>query len=178
MTRDQLNHYFELGKVRNANRVLRDLSDYIACMREGYQSIYYLSKLGRGYVECTKIRKKGGHVQHTVLRNEFWLFSNCPPDWRNEVKISDGKTHVVTDAMYTKSLQHHFLEVDRLQPMKENRAKIARYEELASNGLIEAKLGYFPTIVWLTTTELRRQQLKELCGELRVVKVYTLDDIK
>ena len=178
LTRDQLSRYFRLGKVRNTNRVLEDLSCYLMNIREGYQSIYYLSKEGRDYVGCDKIRKKGGHVHHTVLRNETWLFYGCPPDWKSEIKVSDGKTIVIVDAMFMKMLQYHFLEVDRMQPMKENRIKIERYKALMENGLIAQKLGHFPTLVWVTTTELRRKQLQDACKTLPSVKVYTLADIQ
>ena len=58
MTRDQINKYFKLGKVRNTNRVLKNLSSYLVSYREGNQSVYYLSKIGREYVECTKVRKR------------------------------------------------------------------------------------------------------------------------
>lgn len=58
LTRDQLNTYFNLGKVCNTNRVLRNISEYLMSIRLGYQSIYYLSKIGRDYVDCDKIRKK------------------------------------------------------------------------------------------------------------------------
>lgn len=178
MTRDQLNKHFRLGTVRNTNLVLGNLSDYLMSIREGYQTIYYLSKEGRDYVGCEKIRKKGGHVQHAVLRNEMWLFYRCPTDWKNEVKVSDGNTSLVTDAMFMKHLHYHFLEVDRMQPMKENRNKIANYKKLADNGLIAKKLGHFPTLVWVTSTELRRQQLQDACKSLPGVKVYTIEELK
>lgn len=178
LTRDQINRYFKLGTSRNTNRVLGRISDYLLNIREGYQSIYYLSKDGRDYVGCDKIRKKGGHVAHTIMRNEFWLFYGCPSDWRCEIKVSDGDTNVIVDAMFMRSLRHHFLEVDNAQTMKENRVKIARYKALVDNGLIAQKLGHFPTLVWLTTTELRRKQLQDVCKELPSAKVYTLADIK
>lgn len=178
MTRDQLRRYFRLGTIRNTNRVLGNLSEYLMSVRDGYQSVYYLSKTGRDYVGCDKIRKKGGHVEHTVMRNEFWLFYGCPTDWRTEIKVSDGNTNVVVDAMFMRSLRYHFLEVDRTQTMKENRVKASRYKSLVDDGLITQKLGHFPTLVWLTTSELRRKQLQDVCKALPSVKVYTITDIK
>lgn len=175
LTRDQLNSYFKLGTVRNTNYVLRNLSEYLKTIRDGYQSIYYLSREGREYVDCEKVRKKGGHVQHVVMRNEIWLHFKCPKDWRNEVKISDGKTSVVADAVFTRNGFYHFLEVDNLQSMKENRAKINRYKEL-SDSLVK-QFGYFPTLVWLTTTEHRRKQLESACNGLNF-KVFTINDIQ
>lgn len=175
LTRDQLNSYFNLGTVRNANYVLRNLSDYLKVIRDGYQSIYYLSKEGREYVDCEKIRKKGGHVQHVVMRNEIWLHFKCPTDWRNEVKISDEKTSVVADAVFTRNGFYHFLEVDNSQSMKENRAKIKRYKDLLVS--LVKQFGYFPTLVWLTTTEHRRKQLESACNGLNF-KVFTINDIQ
>lgn len=178
LTRDQLNRYFKIGTVRHTNRVLGGLSDYLMSIREGYQTIYYLSKEGKDYVGCEKIRKKNSNVQHAIMRNEMWLFYGCPADWKSELKVSDGLVKVIVDGMFMKHLQYHFLEVDRMQTMKENRLKIARYKELAKNGLITQKLGHFPTVVWLTNSELRRKQLQEACKGLPGVKVYTLTDIK
>lgn len=178
MTRDQLRQLCKLGTIRNTNRVLYELSEYLLSVRDGYQSIYYLSKEGREYVECQKIRKKGGHVQHTIMRNQFWLYSGSPHDWKNEIKVSDGETTLVCDSMYKTSIQHHFLEVDHMQPMTKNRDKIKKYLALYRNGLITESLGEFPVLVWLTTTELRRKQLKEACSELPLVRVFTIDDIK
>lgn len=174
LTRDQLNKCFKLGKVRNTNRVLKNLSNYLVSYREGNQSVYYLSKLGREYVECTKVRKKGNHVQHTVMRNEFWLFFKCPQDWKNEIKISNGANTVVTDSMFTRNGFQYFLEVDNIQKMKVNREKVQRYKNLMPS-LIQ-KFGYNPTLIWLTTTELRRKQLEEACEGLKY-QVYTMDDI-
>lgn len=179
MTRDQLNECLQLGTVRNTNRILHNLSAYLMNIREGYQTIYYLSSKGRRYVDCEKVRKKGGHVRHIVMRNEMWLFSNQPKEWKNEVKVSDGSTSIVVDAMFNDSWERkNFLEVDSTQPMKENRNKIQRYKELLNNGLVEEKLGHFPTLVWLTTTEHRREQLKKECEGLQAVMVFTINDIK
>lgn len=175
MTRDQLRKYFSLGKVCNTNRVLRNLSEYLFNIREGYQTIYYLSKEGRGYVDCEKIRKKGGHVRHIIMRNELYLYLNCPLDWKNEVKVSDGTTNITVDGMYKRNGFQHFLEIDNLQTMKENREKIKRYRTLM--GSIVKQMGYYPTLVWLTTTELRRKQLEKACEGLKC-KVYVLEDIR
>lgn len=178
MTRDQLRKYCKLGSIRNANRVLLEMSDYLQSVRDGYESVYYLNKEGRAYVECDKIRKKGGHVVHTIMRNDFWSYIGCPYDWQNEIKISDGKTTIVCDAMYKKSNIQHFLEVDHKKSMKENRLKVAKYMALYNAGLITKSVGHFPAVVWLTTTELRRKQLQDACKELPGAKVYTTIDIK
>lgn len=175
LTRDQLNRYFNLGKVRNTNRVLKNLSNYLLSFRDGNQSVYYLSKQGREYVGCQKVRKKGNHVQHTIMRNELWLYFKCPKDWKNEIKISSEKNTIVTDSMFTRNGFQFFLEVDNIQKMKVNREKINRYKDLMPS-LIK-QFGYIPTLVWLTTTEMRRKQIEEACEGLKCI-VYTTDDIK
>ncbi|MBD7945285.1 replication-relaxation family protein [Psychrobacillus sp. Sa2BUA9] len=178
MTRDQLSRYFKLGTKRNTNRVITALTDYLSHVRNGHHFIYYLNATGRAYVDCKKVRKKSGHVEHTIMRNEFWLFYGCPSDWRNEVKVSDSKATIICDSLFMKNFRYHFLEVDHTQPMSENRTKIARYIELYRNGLLAEKLKHFPTVIWLTTSELRRNQLIEACKELPSVKVYTINEIK
>ncbi len=179
LTRDQINSYFKIGTIRHTNRVLQGLSKYLMKVRGGYQTIYYLSKLGREYVDCGKIRKKGGHIHHAIMRNDIWLYFDCPKGWKNEIKVSDGFEAVVVDAMFTDSWDRkHFVEVDNTQTMKENRSKIKRYKDLYEYGAIESELGHFPTIVWLTTTEHRRNQLKDACEGLPIVMVFTVNDIK
>lgn len=178
LTRDQIRKYFRIGTPRHTNRLLFELSDYTNRVRDGYQTIYYLNKNGREYVGCDKIRKQGGHMYHAIMRNDLWLYYGSPRDWRNEIKVSDGRTHVIVDAMFTQSLRYHFLEVDRTQTMAENRAKIKRYLTLIDNGGLTKSLGHVPTLVWLTTTELRRKQLLEACKALPTTKVFTIDEIK
>ncbi|MGB2872429.1 replication-relaxation family protein [Psychrobacillus psychrotolerans] len=159
-----------LGSIRNTNKVLNRLSSYLNSFRDGYQSIFYLSKEGKLYVDCEKVRKKSGNIQHTIMRNDIWLYYGCPHDWRSEIKVSDQKTNVIVDAMFTKNLRYHFLEVDHLQSMTENRTKIKRYKNLCTNGSLAQTLNHFPRIVWLTTTNLREKQLLEACKDLPSVK--------
>ena len=176
LTRDQLNKYFKLGTIRNTNRILNQLSDYLHSIRNGYESIYYLNRDGRIYVGCNKVRKKSGNVDHTVMRNDMWLFQGCPTNWKNEVKIETKKSYIVVDAMFSNGGISHFLEVDHMQSMQENRSKIDRYKELMPS--VALQLGHYPVLVWMTTTELRRKQLSEACTGLPNVKIYTQDDIK
>ena len=176
LTRDQLNRYFKLGTTRNTNRILSQLSAYLQSVRNGYQSIYYLNREGRSYVGCDKIRKKSSNVDHTVMRNDMWMFQGCPSDWKNEVKIESKKASIVVDAMFSVGGLSYFLEVDHLQTMQENRSKIDKYKELMPS--IALQLGHYPVLVWMTTTEFRRKQLLEACAGLPSMKIYTLDDIK
>lgn len=175
LSRDQINRYFKLGTVRNTNRVLKELSEYLFVVRDGFTSVYYLNNIGRDYVDCEKVRKKGGHINHVIMRNDAWLYFRCPRDWQNEVKISNGSISVIADAVFTQNGFHHFLEVDNTQTMKENRLKIERYKTLSESLVMQ--FGYYPTLVWLTTTKHRKEQLESACNGLKV-KVYLIDDIK
>ncbi|SOC12944.1 protein involved in plasmid replication-relaxation [Ureibacillus xyleni] len=177
LTRDQLRQYFKLGKVRNTNRILNNLSEYLMTTKEGHDTVYYLSKFGRYYVGSETVRKKGNHILHSIIRNQFWLFYNCPNDWKSEVEFLDSNNRMFLrcDASFTRNGFKCYLEVDNTQTMKENKDKIKRYKILIES--FEKQYGYYPTLIWVTRTELRRKQLEQVCEGLKV-KVYTVDDIK
>lgn len=177
LSREQLQRLHRLGKVRNANRVLRSLSEYLSSYREEYSTIYYLNATGREYVGSDKVRRKNQFVNHILMRNEFYLFAGCPTEWKNEMKVSDTNYTVICDAWFSVKGRYHFLEIDSTQKMKENREKINQYKGLFNNKFLEEHLGYFPQILWVTTTELRRKQLMEHCEPMPCV-VYTLNDIR
>lgn len=157
--------------------MLADLNAYLSKYREEYSTIYYLNAAGRDYVGSAKIRKRGNKVNHAIARNAFYIHAGCPADWKNEVKVGDGGGHVVCDSWYSVNGRKYFLEVDLTQNMRTNRAKVDAYRALHDRGAIAAKFGYFPRLVWLTTSELRRKQLTALCAGLPC-DVYTLRDIK
>lgn len=168
-----------LGKVRNANRVLSDLSEYLQSFREGYDTVYYLNSTGREYVQYKKKLRKNQFVKHILMRNDFYIFSGMPEDWRNEIKIGDSKESRVCDALFSSEGYYQILEVDSQQKMSENKVKAQSYYSMYKRGSIGKHYGYFPVIIWLTTSELRREQLKKICNNLGLSsQVYTLDDIR
>lgn len=177
LSREQLQRIHRLGKVRNANRVLSGLSPYLQSYREGYSTIYYLSALGRETVASNKVRRKNQFVGHVLMRNDFYIFLGCPLEWKNEVRVKDGVDSVICDAFFKYNGKQCFLEVDYTQKMSVNRAKIAKYKEMFQRGHVKEYFGYFPTLYWLTTSELRRKQLQRLCEGLPC-EVYTIQDIK
>jgi len=178
LTRDQIRKYFGVGTNRHTNRMMFELSDYTNRVRDGYDTIYYLNKRGREYVDCDKVRKQGGHMYHAIMRNHLWLHFGCPSDWRNEIKVSDGKHSVIVDAMFTKSRRYHFIEIDRTQSMAQNKSKVKRYSALIDDGKLTKSIGHTPAVIWLTTTELRRRRLLDASKTLPSVKVYTLEDLR
>jgi hypothetical protein len=177
LNRSQLQRLHNLGKIRNTNRVLSELSPYLSSYREGYESIYYLNSSGREYVAHKKVLRKNQFVNHVIMRNEFYLFAGRPTEWRPELKVKDGISSVVTDVWFKANNRFHFLEVDSTQKMSENKVKAQSYLNMYQNKALESHFKYFPPLIWLTTTELRRKQLKKLCEQLPC-QVYTLQDLK
>jgi hypothetical protein len=177
LNREQLQKIHRLGQKRNANRILQQISPYLSSYREEFSTIYYLNKNGREYVNSQKIRKKTNFVQHVIMRNDFYIFVGFPHEWRNEMKLTDGINTVVCDAWFKANGKYHILEVDHCQTMKENKAKIEKYRGLYEAGAMEKHFGYFPMLIWLTTTKLRKKKLTELCKGLPYF-IYTVDDIK
>lgn len=170
LNRTQIQMLHNLGGKRNANKVLCEMSKYLHHFRER-ENVYYLSREGREYTGATKIRKKTPMVKHFLMRNDAYIYFQRPTTWQTEIKVkntADG-TYVIPDAIFQKDKKHHFLEVDHLQKMKENRSKIEKYLKLAS------KLQF--CLVWVTTSEHRRKRLTELCKGLEV-QIYTLEEIK
>ena len=108
------------------------------------------------------------------MRNELYIALGCPSDWRAEVKLSvKGEVAVIADALYTKAGAYHIVEIDNMQSMSDNRAKINKYRRLFEIVSFEKE----PQFYWLTTTEYRRNQLARLCEGLNA-RVYTVADLK
>ncbi|MGG1679876.1 replication-relaxation family protein [Neobacillus sp. NRS-1170] len=177
LNREQLQKLHRLGKVRNANKVLAELYPYLCKYREEYSTIYYLNRLGRDVVNCDKVRKKGNKVNHVLARNDFYLFAGCPSNWENEMIIGDSVGYCVCDSLFSSKGKHYALEVDLQQSLSENKLKAQKYQGLFERKVFEKQYGYFPTVIWLTHSELRRRQLKEISKGFPSL-VYTLSDIK
>lgn len=178
LNRDQLSVIHRLGKKQNTNRILRELSPYLSSFRENDSpNVYFLNKEGREYVNSEKERKKNKFVNHVLMRNDFYIYLGFPSEWKNEMKYRDDDYSVICDAVFKVNGKYQFLEVDSLQKMKANRGKITQYKGLFAGRTIHEKYGYFPKIVWLTTTNFRKIQIIDLCKGLPYA-VYTIDDIR
>lgn len=179
LTRGQLQAIHNLKSDRNAQRVLKQMSDYLSVFRDG-EHIYYLNSVGRALVNCDKIRKRTGNVQHYIMRNYLYIAFNCPASWRNEMRIrSEGKAKketvvCIADALFKEGDRYVVVEVDNTQTMKRNQAKIERYRVLKQRGAFGM---IAPKFVWITTTEHRRRELTKLCEGLNV-QVFTINDFK
>lgn len=155
------------------------MDDYIQCFRDG-ENIYYLNSKGRERVGSDNVRKKSGNVTHFIMRNYLYLAYNKPFNWKNEMRIkSQGMTKkdtitVVADAMFHVNGRWHIVEVDHTQTMKKNENKVSRYRNLINR---KAFGNNPPKLIWITTTEYRRRQLKKICEGLET-EILTISDFK
>lgn len=115
----------------------------------------------------------------------MYLYYYCPKDWRIEEPIEfqykEGLTYVeitlVPDATFTLEGKYYFLEVDRTQSMADNKRKIELYSKLSPS--MKEQFHHTPTLVFYTTTPLRREKLKNLCQSYGLdCRVYTKEDIQ
>jgi Replication-relaxation len=171
LTRSQLQILHNLKGDRNANRVLKNLDEYISCFRHGLEKVYYLNKNGRERVQCEKVRKKTPNIQHFLIRNQFYIHMQRPSTWENEIKVSVGELSIVCDAKFEYKGTPCFVEIDISQPMVKNKSKIDKYKKM------KELTGDPFYLIWVTELESRRYKLTQLCEGL-VGKIYTFNDIK
>lgn len=171
LSRSQIQKLHRLKSDRNAQRVLKNMSDYLNNFKDG-ENIYYLNEEGRERVGATKAMKKTTQARHYIMRNTLFIGYGCPSTWKNEIKLEvKGKVSVIADAIFKNNNQFHIIEVDHTQKMVKNKGKIERYKKLIELNVFEKK----PKFIWITTTELRRKQLQAACEGLDV-RVYTVKD--
>jgi hypothetical protein len=172
LSREQIQRMHNLGKTRNAQRILGNMTKYLSFFTEDRKKVYYLNSAGREKVQAEKIRKKTAMIHHYLIRNDLFIQLGRPSSWKNEVKITipDSKISLVADAAYISNKLHRFVEIDCTQSMSKNREKIKRYQQLST---------FNPQfiLVWVTTTIFRKKKLESLCSELKC-RVYVWDDIK
>lgn len=157
-----------LKSDRNARRILTQMIDKVNVKKDG-KCIYYLNSKGREIVGCQKVRKGTGNVEHYIMRNTLYIAYGMPDTWKNEMKItSKGLTKKdtvtnIADALFKYQNTFHIVEVDNTQTMAKNRMKMEKYRLLISR---EAFGKVPPVFIWITTTELKKKQLQELCEGL------------
>jgi hypothetical protein len=179
LTRSQTQAIHKLKSDRNAQRVIKQMEEYLNVIKAG-ENIYYLNAAGRALVNCDKVRKSTGNIQHYIMRNHIYIAYGCPESWRNEMRIrSEGaakKDNVtcVADALFKQGDVFTIVEVDNTQTMKKNHAKIEKYRTLKQRGTFGILA---PKFVWITTSEHRRNELEKLSPGLNV-KVFTLADFR
>lgn len=188
-TRSQLQQIHDLGSVRNANRILRDMDEYLLHFRL-FENVFYISKTGYDFIGVDKQPlKRNSHVEHYLMRNDMFIYYECPEDWKIEypvtfkskVDLGNGifqtkENTLIPDAMFTKSNQFYFIEVDNVQNMNENKKKIGLYKDLSMS--IKEQYKQTPMIIFYTSSENRKKKLDEWCDRAGLYyQVLTKRDI-
>jgi Replication-relaxation len=183
LNRDQIQTLLGFTSVRSTNRFLLEMKPYLSSFRDGYDTIYYLNAEGRHKIGCEKIRKKTIQAKHFTMRNQVYIAFQCPEYWRKEIRIQDAnnkKNTVICDALFKVNGISYILEVDNEQKMIKNKAKIEKYKAIEASGIFQSDPNFFrrfPELIWITTSEYRRKQLKEMCGHLQH-EVFTMSDFQ
>ena len=143
------------------------------------EKVLYLNKEGRSLIGSDKEVKQGGHLEHTLLRNEAYIFLNKPYDWEmekvleysiqqpNKIEIVmkgvsvANKSRLVADALYTRNGYTHLVEIDNKADMKDNHKKIKSYVECFKS-LNTPKLEIF------TLTENRKRTFEKWLSDYKL----------
>lgn len=150
---------------------MKELEEYVSSFREG-ENVYYLNKQGRNLTNSKKVSSKSNQAKHYIMRNDIYIAFSSPKDWRTEMKLGvKGEVSIICDALFTKDGKYHIVEVDHMQKMSVNKAKILKYKRMIELGVFENS----PVFVWMTTSNFRREELAKLCEGLEVV-IFTVGD--
>lgn len=137
----------ELKTYRNACYALKQLEPYTNTTFYNREKVFYLNKSGRDLIGSEKEFKVSQKLEHTLLRNEVYIYLNCPIDWQNEKVIEYAsespnlngiivrgvnvakRNKIVSDGYYLRNGYTHIVEIDNKRDMKENHKKIIAYKE-------------------------------------------------
>lgn len=145
---------------------------------KGLESVYYLNKKGREFVDCEKVVIKTDKYKHILLRNDIYIHFGCPKLWQNEYVIPTNDFKIVTDAIFVVGGVQYFLEVDHMQKMNKNMEKLNRYKTFKDLGLWQKQNeGRFPIVVFYTVKESRKEQFKLKNPGIELL-VYTKEDLQ
>jgi hypothetical protein len=127
---------------------------------------------------------------HSLLRNEVFIYLNCPYDWKVEYPLEtkikpqnsfdilsvglslNEKKKVVADASFKRNGYLHLVEVDNTQDMRTNKKKIETYKEVLPAYKAETPILYF-----FTKTENRKRKLEDWLKGVNA-KVMTFEEIR
>jgi hypothetical protein len=172
----------DLRSYRNACRVVRELEPYTHQIFYDREKVIYLNKEGRQLIGSSKEVKKSPLLEHTLLRNDAYLYFKCPPDWKTEYTLESqneqlsslqirveglsikGQKRVVADAVFTQDWYLNIIEIDNTRNMSDNKKKIDLYREIFPSYKV-------PKLWFFTTSEDRKKKLLKwmegMRGEVR-----------
>lgn len=166
-TREQLQLACDLSGDRNAMRILAEMESekLIGSYREE-RKVYFVTNRGYNRIGSTKQPTKGRASTHTLMRNDAFMLLGMPKNWRKEAPLKYSGGEIVCDAFYKDGGEYVFVEVDCEQKMANNYEKLQRYKQLASE--MKPQFNHTPSVVYYTTTELKRRKLAQYMKELGV----------
>ncbi|CAM4363986.1 hypothetical protein BAMA_15850 [Bacillus manliponensis] len=180
-TRRHLMAVHDMGGIRNANRILKDLSLFVNTTVHGKEYVYYLNKKGRALFDDTEKIVPTIRLAHSLMRNEAWLYLFCPEDWQIEApiryKINDKKETIIPDVKFKDEAGIlNAVEIDRTQMMNVNSEKMSRYKEFTFYYKNKYN-GKVPIIHFFTLTEYRQKKLEQFAAKYGIyVKVYVIPE--
>ena len=177
MSRSQLQSLFQLKSVRNANRVLYNMSPFLNHKRL-HENVYYLSQKGRQHIGSEKTKPSLTQLEHKVRRNDIYLYYGCPKDWKverpNEWRIQGEQYKLICDARFSLHGVICFVEVDLKQKMLENKKKIRLYRSL-----FQALGEQQALLIFYTTTQVRKERILTWCKEYKInAEILTIEDFE
>lgn len=172
----QLQKIHGLGGYRNACRVVAQLKPYVHEVR-GEQKVLYLNAEGRKLIGSSKEVSKSQLMEHTLYRNDVYVFFNCPYDWKTELRLEASEPFsergfsfgtltpkkvksAVCDAAFTRQGYFHIIEVDHTRHMIDNQKKIERYAEIFPE--LRKEKNLIPILHFFTVTEDRKKKLSDM----------------
>lgn len=191
----KIKHLLEIHDLKSYRNACRIISTHLKpFINETYfqkEKVITLNKKGRELIASEKDDIKISlQTIHSLLRNEVYMYFNCPSDWRNEYTVEttitgrpamdilfqgvnlSNKRKVVADAVFSRNGYIHLIEVDNTQDMKVNRKKIDAYREI-----MPSMTGDKPKLYFFTTTDNRKRKLEEWTKGLWC-EVKTFDEIR
>lgn len=181
-TRRHLMAIHDMGGIRNANRILKDLSSFVNSTVYKKEYVYYLNKKGRALFDDTEKIVPTIRLAHSLMRNEAWLHLFCPDDWRIEepirYKINNQKKTIIPDVKFRDDDGIlNAVEIDRTQMMNVNSEKLNRYGDFTMY-YKQRYNGKVPVIHFFTITKYREKKLEQLAAKYDVfVKIYVIQEI-
>jgi len=180
----------DLKSYRNACRILNKLEPYTSTTYFNKEKVFYLNKCGRDLIGSEKEVKRNQNIEHTLLRNDAYIYLNCPLDWQSEAVIEyeveqpnnhgiiirgmsvATKSKLVTDAMYKRNGYTHLVEIDNTRDMKDNLKKVKSYADCF-------KYLDTPRLEIFTTTLDRKRKFEKWLLEYKLRgEVKTYEEIK
>ncbi|MED3327534.1 replication-relaxation family protein [Bacillus thuringiensis] len=181
-TRRHLMAIHDLGGIRNANRILKDLSSFVNNAVYKKEHVYYLNKNGRELFDDNEKVIPNSRLAHSLMRNEAWLYLFCPDDWQIEApiryKVNDRKKTIISDVKFRDDDGIlNAVEIDRKQTMNINAEKMNRYGEFTVYYKNKYN-GKVPIIHFFTLTSYRQKTLEQFAVQQGVyAKVHVIPEV-